>query len=41
MGGVTCAIYAIMSLYRQGSGDFSAQPAKIRPFTTSTGFSRI
>jgi hypothetical protein len=22
----------------QGSGDFSAQPAKIRPFTTSTGF---
>ena len=26
---------------RQGSGDFWAQPAKIRPFTTSTGFFRI
>ena len=25
----------------QGSGDFWAQPAKIRPFTTSTGFFRI
>jgi hypothetical protein len=26
---------------QQGSGDFCAQLAKIRPFTTSTGFFRI
>jgi hypothetical protein len=25
----------------QGSGDFWAQPAKTRPFTTSTGLFRI
>ena len=27
--------------FRQGSGDFWAQPAEIRPFTISTGFFRI
>ena len=27
--------------WKQGSGDFWAPPAKIRPFTTSTGFFRI
>ena len=26
------------SISRQGSGDFRAQPSKIRPFRTSTGF---
>ena len=31
----------IESFGEQGLGDFSAQPAKIRPFKTSTGFSRI
>ena len=31
----------VYALSRQGSGDFWAQPSKIRPFTTSTGFSRI
>ena len=29
------------SLLKQGSGDFWTQPAKIRPFTTSTGFFRF
>jgi hypothetical protein len=38
---VSNLIIRVSTFCDQGSGDFWAQPAKIRPFTTSTGFLRI